>query len=127
MTKVFIVNEPLRRDESTGEYVKFLPMESAADFGTVIKLTPDGGPGSNTREWMRRIREGLEKDWEDGDFIVLAGDQALLAYAASVVGEHIGLEHARTDGRSAPVLRFLKWERRQGAYVPMVLREAESA
>lgn len=124
MTKVFIVNEPLRRDDATGEYVRFLPMESAADFGRVIKLTPDGNPGSNAREWMNKIRAGLEKDWEDGDFIVLVGDQAMLAYAASVVGEYIAERDA--NGLSMPTLRFLKWERRKGAYVPLVLREAES-
>lgn len=122
MSKVFIVNEPLKKNDATGEYECFLPMESAANFGEVIELTPKGNPGSNPAVWMGAIREGLQA-WEDGDFIVLVGDQALLAYATSVVGEYIGEEDVCKDGRSVPTLRFLKWERRQGCYVPLTLRE----
>lgn len=120
MPRVFIVNEPLKKNDQTGEYEQFLPMDSAANFGEVIELTPKGNPGSNPATWMGAIREGLQS-WEDGDFIVLVGDQAMLAYAASVVGEYI--EYRDAEGLTAPTLRFLKWERRQGGYVPMTLRE----
>lgn len=121
--KVFIVNEPLKRDEASGELVRFLPMETAANFGDVVELTPKGSPGGNPAVWMKLIRDGLEKDWEDGDFLVLVGDQALLAYAASVIGEYIGTEYERTDGRITPTIRFLKWERRLESYSPLILRE----
>lgn len=122
MPRVFVVNEPLKKNDSTGEYERFLPMDSAANFGEVVELTPKGNPGANPAVWMGAIREGLQS-WEDGDFIVLVGDQAMLAYAASVVGEYIGEEDLRTDGQSVPTLRFLKWERRQGGYAPLTLRE----
>ena len=116
MPKIFIINEPLRKNDETGEYERFLPMESAHDFGEVVKLTADGNPGSNLQGAMRCIREGLES-WRDGDFIVLVGDQALLAYAASVVGKKL----ARSKGS----LRFLRWERRQSSYAPLFMREPE--
>lgn len=118
MTTVFIVNEPLKKNDATGEYERFLPLDSAIDFGdVVIKLTADGSPGSNLAGAMHVIRDGL-KSWQDGDFIVLVGDQALLAYAASVVG-------AKIAGNRG-TLRFLKWERRQGRYVPLPMREPET-
>lgn len=120
--KVFVVNEPLRRNEAN-ELERFLPMETAADFGDVVKLTPDGSPGANPESWMTPIREKLELEWEDGDFLVLVGDQALLAYAASVVGEMIAIAEADNPAKAPPTLRFLKWERRQSAYVPLILRE----
>lgn len=127
--KVFVVNEPLRKDEATGEYVRFLPMESAAAFGEVVELTPKGSPPANLAPWMKMIRDGLA-DWRDGDFLVLVGDQALLAYAGSVIGEII-IDAIREDeeevGRCErpPVLRLLKWERRLRAYAPLTLREPE--
>jgi len=119
--RVFIVNEPLKKDDATGEYVRFLPVDSASNFGDVIELTPKGNPGSPA-VWMKMIRDGLSEHWEDGDYIVLMGDQAMLAYAASVVGGYIADE--RAEGVTPiPTLRFLKWERRQGAYTPLTLRE----
>lgn len=118
--RVFIVNEPLKKDDATGEYVRFLPVDSASNFGTVVELTPKGNAGGNPAVWMKAIREGLEA-WEDGDYIVLMGDQAMLAYATSVVGEWIG--ECDVLGNKVPTLRFLKWERRQGAYTPLALRE----
>ena len=114
MTKVFLVNKPLKKDPATGEYAPFLPMGSARSFGEVIELTPKGSPGSNISASMEAIRKGLES-WRDGDFLVLVGDQALLAYAASVVGEKL---------RSGEALRLLKWERRLEAYAPLTLRDA---
>ena len=118
MPKVFIVNEPLKRNDVTGAYERFLPMESAASFGEVVKLTPDGSPPANPGPYMKMIRDGLDA-WEDGDFLVLVGDQALLAYAASVVGETLG------DGLDAGTLRFLKWERRAESYRPLIFLEPE--
>ena len=113
MTKVFLVNEPLKKDPATGEYAPFLPMGSARSFGEVVELTPKGSPGSNISASMEPIRKGLEA-WRDGDFLVLVGDHALLAYAASVVGEKL---------RAGEALRLLKWERRLEAYAPLTLRD----
>ncbi len=111
---VFIINEPLRKDEATGEYVPFLPMESAHSFGRVVELTPKGNPRGSIADALRSIRDGLD-GWRDGDFIVLVGDQALLAYAAAIVGAKL----AKTRGS----LRFLKWDRGLRTYTPLFMRE----
>jgi hypothetical protein len=111
---VFIVNVPLRKDDVTGEYTEFLPMESAHSFGRVVELTPKGTPRGSIAEALRSIRDGLEC-WRDGDFIVLVGDQALLAYAAAIVGAKL----AKTRGS----LRFLKWDRGLRTYAPLFMRE----
>lgn len=117
--RVFVVNEPLRRNPETGAYEPFLPLDSAADYGEVVELTAKGNPGSNLAGAMRAIRAGLDR-WRDGDYVVLVGDQALLAYAASVIGEKI----AAAPGAAKPQLRLLKWERREERYVPLTMREA---
>ena len=124
MNRVFIVNEPLRKNDVTGELEKFLPLESAAKFGEVVKLTPDGSPPGNIAPWLKMINDGLE-GWQDGDYLVLVGDQALLAYAASIVGGTLEeLWAAARDEASVPKFRVLKWERRQYSYSPLTLESA---
>lgn len=115
MTRVFIANEPLRKNDETGAYERFLPMESAANFGEVVKLTPDGSPPGNVAPWLKMIREGVEASWADGDFLVLVGDPVLLAYAAYAIAD------ATAEGGT---LRVLKWERRQHSYSPLTLESA---
>ena len=115
--RVFVVNEPLRKDDASGALERFLPIERAAEHGEIVKLTPDGSPPGNIATWLRMIDDGLAA-WEDGDFLVLVGDQGLLAYAAAVVGHKI----ARLDQPGnffvgpEPVLRALKWSRHKSAY-----------
>lgn len=121
MPKVFLINEPLRKDDATGELIRFLPIERAADHGEIIRLTPDGSPPGNLAPWLRMIDKGLEA-WEDGDFVVLVGDQSLLAYASSVIGAHIADRLAdTTDGGICGTLRALKWSRHKNAYEPVAL------
>lgn len=123
---VFVVNEPLRKNETTGELERFLPIERARAWGEVVKLSPDGSPGADPRSWMRPIREKLEELWEDGDFVVLVGEQSMLAYAAAIVGEYV--ERCRADAvdnasAEVPTIRLLKWDRRANEYAPLILKE----
>lgn len=104
----------------TNELERWLPLESAADFGQVVKLTPDGSPPANLAPWIEAIDRGLDA-WQDGDYLVLVGDQALLAYAASVIGEEINASVGDL-GNPAPVLRLLKWSRHKGGYEPIAMR-----
>jgi hypothetical protein len=119
MPRVFVVNEPLRKDETTGALARFLPVERAAEHGELVRLTPDGSPPGNLTPWLRTIYEGLER-WEDGDFLVLVGDQALLAYASSVVGAKIAAATG-PDGEDRPTFRVLKWSRHKNGYDPLSL------
>lgn len=120
MPRVFLINEPLRKDDATGELIRFLPIERAADHGEIVRLTPDGSPPGNLAPWLRMIDDGL-RAWEDGDYIVLVGDQGLLAYASSVIGAHIADRLAATDGEIGGTLRALKWSRHKSAYEPVSL------
>jgi len=111
--RVFIINEPLKKDLETGELEPFLPMESAANFGDVVKVTPDGSPPGNLKPYLAMLREKLA-DFREEDYLVLVGDQALLVAAAAIVG-------TSETGK----LRVLKWERRLNAYAPLVLDTGE--
>lgn len=118
--KVFLVNEPLRKNDTNGDYEKFLPIEKAGDHGDVVRLTPDGSPPGNPASWLRMIDEGLA-NWKDGDFVVLVGDQGLLAYASAAIGARIEFLTAKSKGEDQPVFRALKWSRHNSRYDPLSL------
>lgn len=125
MTRVFIANEPLRKNSETGEYERWLPTEMAADFGDVVKLSLDGNPGANLAATLRGIEDGLA-DWEDGDYLVLVGAQSLLVYAAMIIGRKIAARAYEIGSEdAAPKLRVLQWERNLGSYAPLTLRSAK--
>lgn len=92
-------------------------MESAARFGEVIELTPKGSPPANLGPLLESIATQISDNWKDGDFLVLVGDQALLSYAAMIIGGNIALDGGGT-------MRVLKWERRQNSYSPLTLESA---
>lgn len=115
MPKVFVVNEPLRRNHESGELERFLPIHLAAQFGDVVKLTPDGAPPANLASVLKNMVEDLKGFREAEDYLVCVGNQPLLIAAAAMVGANI------KGGR----LRVLQWDARDGAYAPITLRIGE--
>lgn len=116
MTRVYLINEPLKRDPD-GELVRWLPMESLAKFGEVVRVLPDGSPPAALDGYLGILAERLG-DWRDGDYLVCVGDQTLLVAAAAILGSYLA---------PGEKLRVLKWERRQESYAPVVLNVAAPA
>lgn len=114
MPRVFIVNEPLRKNTETGAYERYLPLDSLSSYGEIVELTAKGRMhGFN--EACSAVRKGLKNLWRDGDYLVLVGDYALVAFAGFVLGEYT---------ENGEKLRFLKWDRRKESYVPLIVRDA---
>jgi len=114
MPRVFVPNEPLRKNANTGEWERYLPLDSLVKYGEVVELTPKGRARSFD-ESCAAIRKGLKELWRDGDYLVLVGDYALVAFAGFALGEYA------EDGEK---LRFLKWDRRKESYASLIVRDA---
>lgn len=110
---VWLVNEPLKYNDE-GELARWLPLDSLANFGKVVRCLPDGSPPTPLDGYIAILKEKLSR-WKDGDFLVCVGDQTLLVAAAMIVGNI-------ADTKSKP--RVLKWERRKDSYAPVVLNLA---
>lgn len=108
--KVFVVNEPMRRNPVTREFERWLPMATAGNFGEVVELLPPGSPPANLAGYVALLERGLES-FREGDYLVCVGDQPLLVVAAALIGARLG----------GAKFKVLKWERRSEAYAPLSL------
>lgn len=110
MTKVFVVQEVLRRSALTGELEPAQDFSSAQEYGEMRVLfrspRPIGAMGGN--EWYARmvddIRNNLE-DYEDGDYLLPAGSPAAIAIAGALAADLSGGH-----------LKVLCWNKRDRSY-----------
>lgn len=101
---VFVVHEPLRRNEETGQMERAIDVTPAAEFGALHFLLPPGRPPSDLRDAVDQIREQLN-DFGDGDYILPVGNPAL-------IGATIGIAAFVNDGR----VKVLQWQGRNRCY-----------
>jgi hypothetical protein len=108
MPRVFVVNEPLKLDESRGEWVRYINLRPARDHGELVFLLPAGQLPEDPQPTVDALIEGLKSITCD-DYLLLIGDPRAIAWAAAIAAD-------RTDG----VLRLLQWQRDQKRYDPVV-------
>lgn len=108
MRQVFVTQIPNRRDRESGAWVPVFDISPAADFGEINVLMPSTTSIYETTKLVGHLREKLGAyNYDRGDFIVMAGDPAVIAVAASVLAT------------KTPRYRILKWEREQSIYIPV--------
>lgn len=83
MSKVFVVNEPLKSRE--GERGRAIDLRPAQKYGELVFLSPAGEPPLDPEGWLPRMQE-LLRDFCDDDFILPVGHPALIVAAASIIG-----------------------------------------
>ena len=111
MSKVYVVQQHMNRDRSTGGLIPH-DYSSAEKFGNIVYLVPSrqiveddfGG------DVERLLKEKLENSSPD-DFLLPSGDPILCAQAV--------LAFANSLDASDKRLKMLKWDRHQGSYVPV--------
>ena len=97
--RVFVVNEPLRRDPATGQMGRMMDLHSAEEYGQIVHLLP-AGPVPSDMEWLfdQIVNEMEEQQFGFNDYLLPVGDQAAIMMAA--------IEAARrTNGR----FHSLRW------------------
>lgn len=105
MPRVIVVHELQKRDLATGEMASIHDFSSAAEFGEIETLVY-GDVNGRYDEALDVIREKL-LDYTEDDYLLFAGDPALIAMAAA---------HA-VLATGGPV-SWLIWDRRQRRYLP---------
>ena len=112
--RVFVVNEPLRRDRETGEYAgRVMNFAPAAEFGDVVHLLPAGPPGLDPEGVLRTIAARLDAAAPtERDYLLPVGNQSAIVLAVAEFSRRLG-------GR----FRWLHWNGRHGgrSYTPMLV------
>ncbi len=105
MDKVFIVQEPTKR--VNGSLVPVFDMTPAMVYGELVVLLPPGNVMLSTAPMVQELKHKL-RDFDDGDYLIPAGDPAAMAAASMVAA-------SMNRGR----VNILKWDRETRQYVKM--------
>lgn len=97
MPRVFVVNEPLKRDGASGEFARKYDLAPAREFGELVHMSVSGDPAEGWEEDMRRVAAG----YSDGDYLLPIGRPDMIAAAAAYVAVN-----ARFSGFPIRVLRW---------------------
>jgi hypothetical protein len=108
MPRVFVVNEPLRRDRDTGLETKAINLAPARQFGELVFLLPAGQIPFDPAPTIRQLTEGLQ-DMTSDDYLLPVGDMRAIAWACAIASVRCGGS-----------LRILHWSSR--AYTPITAR-----
>ena len=103
--KVYVVNEPLRRDPQTGEMSRWMDLTPAAAFGELSFLLPAGHQPQDPSPVLEVLRRKLA-GYRPHDYILPLGDPALIGWAIALA--------ARAAGGQ---VRTLCWIPKQKGYI----------
>ncbi len=108
MPRVYVVQEPLKRDER-GEVVPRINYANFRPYGQHEFLfewgeLKDSDPLDDTSPYLDKLRDRLA-DFQDEDFLVLMGNPALCAMAVAIAAE-------MNDG----IVNLLDWIRNERRY-----------
>ena len=103
--KVFVVQEPMRRDRLTQRLEPFMDLSPAAAYGDLEVLLKSRAVPLSGAPLIEKLRVKL-KDFSSNDFLVLVGDTTLIAAAVLVAGK---INHGSVN--------VLKWNRETASYI----------
>jgi hypothetical protein len=104
MGRVFVVQEPMRRDPSTGDMVPMMNMKNVFEFGDPVVCLPNGQVSLSSVPTVTKLREVL-RDYCDDDFLVAVGDPSAIAIASAIACDN-------NRGR----MTLLKWDKDRRKY-----------
>lgn len=107
--RVFICNEPLRRNATTGDMERTISFDSATEYGVLVFLLPPGPLPGSPQAVIATLHAGLA-DFTQDDFLLPIGDTRAIAWAAAIAADKTG----------GP-LKLLHWQRNQHRYDPVVV------
>lgn len=107
--RVFLTQQVLMRTaDGKGFQAKF-DLSTAEMYGDIIPLIEHGQSMFSVVPIMRQLRERLAGFTKD-DYLLPIGDPSIMMAAGIIAAE-------KTGG----LVRVLKWDRRQGVYIPLSL------
>lgn len=105
MNKVFIPQEPVRRNKRTGELESRMRFEVASKFGETVVLLPPGRMMLSPQPAIERMKDKL-RDFSDDDYLIAVGDPTAIAIAAVIAADN-------NRGK----LKMLKWDKEKEVYI----------
>lgn len=107
MAKVYIVQEPLKRDRVTKELRPMMDFTPALVYGELEVLIQSSRPILTPAPLIHELKRKL-KDFSDDDFLLAVGDTGLIAIASMVASK---INHGRVN--------LLKWDRETRSYLKL--------
>ncbi len=104
MAKVFIVQEPTKYDHSSGQFVPYVNLAPATEFGDLVFVLDPRHPVLDAALVMSILDDKL-KDFKPEDFLLPIGDPAAICMAGAVAC------------RYSDTITLLKWNKREKKYV----------
>lgn len=80
---VYVVQEPMKRDEATGQMVSIFNFAKALEYGEVKICLPPGNIALSAAPTTFQLHEALA-DFDDKDYLLCAGDPTAIAMAGAV-------------------------------------------
>jgi hypothetical protein len=106
MPKVFIVQEPLKRNHRSGEMESFMDLTPASAYGELVVLLGRGAAGTLTPGPMIHQLKRKLSSYTDEDYLLLVGDTGAIAAAAAIASSITG-----------GTFNILKWNRQTKQYL----------
>lgn len=110
MAKVFIVQEPMRRDRETNEMVSMMDFRPAMEYGELVVCLQPGRVALSPAPMIRKLNDVL-KDFSDDDYIIAAGDPSAIAAASAI---------ASRNNRGK--FHILKWDKQMAGYIKVFIQ-----
>lgn len=105
MSKVFIIQEPMKWDDIKKEYLPFMDFRNAAEYGNLEVLIEPGLTVFSPGPMVKMIKERL-KDIKPEDYLICVGDPAVIGIAVSIASIF-------NQGR----VNLLKYNRKSKTYI----------
>lgn len=105
MPRVFIPQEPTRKNPVTKEPELFMNFAPASEYGDIVVCLPPGRVSLSTQPAVHRLNQVMS-DFSDEDYLVAVGDPSLIAIATAVAA-------AKNRGR----FNLLKWDNINRVYI----------
>lgn len=105
--KVYVINEPLRRDHATGGFGRFLNIRPAAQFGELVYVLPAGQLPADPQPSLTMLHEKLSA-YTPADYLLLIGEVTMIGAAAAIAAHY-----------AKGTIQTLRWE--AGNYTPQKL------
>lgn len=104
-SRVFIPQEPFRKDRDSGRMVSVMNFNRARKYGEPVVICPTGPTALNTAPAVWQLKDAL-RDFSDNDYLICVGNPTLMCFAAVIA-----------CGNNRGRAKFLMWDRELGDYI----------
>jgi hypothetical protein len=115
MPRVFLVQNPSRRDQDTGDWIPKYDLSAASAFGEIVELLPPGPDWRDSDQIAERMSQNLTgpDGYQPADYILALGDPIAISIAMMLALKNAG-----------GFVVALKHERREKCYFPIEIQMA---